>query len=90
MKFLSSQPSVYLRRYVRDCKLEKAEHVGEIKNVHTLMKGVYIYTIITTPVHWICDVDEGDIICKLSDEQIQAKKDSDEKALQEILRQSFL
>lgn len=86
VKFLSSQPSVYLRRYVRDCKLEKAEHVGEIKNVHTIMKGVYIYTIITTPVHWICDVDEGDIICKLSDEQIQAKKDSDEKALQEILR----
>ena len=86
VKFLSSQPSVYLRRYVRDCKLVKAEHVGEIKNVHTLMKGVYIYTIITTPVHWICDVDEGDIICKLSDEQIQAKKDLDEKSLQEILR----
>ena len=70
VKFVSDQPSVYLSRYADgDCKIEKEEHIGIIKNVHTIMKGWYFYTIETTPVHWLCNIDEGEIICKLSDEQ---------------------
>lgn len=85
VKFVSDQPSVYLLRYAYgDYKIKKEEHVGIIKNVHTIIKGLYLYLIETTPVHWLCNIDEGEIICKLSDEQIQAKKYMDEKSLQDI------
>lgn len=77
VKFVSDQPSVYLLRYAYgDCKIKKEEHVGIIKNVHTIIKGLYLYLIETTPVHWLCNVDEGEIICKLSDEQIKAIKEN--------------
>jgi predicted esterase YcpF (UPF0227 family) len=85
VKFISDQPSVYLSRYADgDSIIKKEKQVGVIKSVHTIMKGWYSYAIETTPVHWLCNIDEGEIICKLSDEQIQAKKYMDEKSLQDI------
>ena len=72
VKFISDQPSVYLSRYAYGAiEIKKEEHIGIIKNVHTVIKGVYLYDLITTPVHWICFVFESEIISKLTDEQIQ-------------------
>ncbi|MBR4388022.1 MAG: hypothetical protein IKT00_02450 [Prevotella sp.] len=70
VKFISDQPSVYLSRYAdNDSKIEKEEHIGIIKNIHTPFNGVYLYLIVTTtPVRWICHVYEKDIIEKLPDE----------------------
>ena len=85
VKFVSDQPSVYLLRYAYgDCKIKKEEHVGIIKNVHTIIKGLYLYLIETTPVHWLCNVDEGEIICKLSDEQIKAIKEKYDNVLSPV------
>ena len=77
VKFISDQPSTYLCRYADgDCKIEKEEHVGVIRNVHEIKKGWYSYTIETFPMPWLCDVFEEDINCKLA---IEYKiKDSDE------------
>ena len=70
VKFLSDQPDIYLRRFADDdSKIEKTEYVGIVLNVHAIMKGRYIYTIETTPVPWLCTVEEEDIIDKQSDEQ---------------------
>ena len=70
MKFLSDQPDIYLRRFADDdSKIEKTEYDGIVRNVHAVMKGRYIYTIETTPVPWLCTVEEEDIIDKQSDEQ---------------------
>ena len=70
VRFISSQPSIDLSRYAdEDSKIEKEEHVGVIKNVHTIMKGWYLYIIETMPVSWLCYVFEGDIKQKLSDDQ---------------------
>lgn len=72
VKFISDQPSAYLSRYAYgDIEIKKEKHIGIIKNVHTVIKGVYLYDLITTPVHWICFVFESEIISKLTDEQIQ-------------------
>jgi hypothetical protein len=69
VKFVSDQPSVYLSRYADgDSIIKKEKHVGVIKSVHTIMKGWYSYAIETTPVQWLCHVDEKDIKCKLLDE----------------------
>ena len=71
VKFISDQPSVYLSRYAYgDIEIKKEEHIGIISNVHTVMKGVYLYDIETTPVPWKCFIIEEEIISKLSDEQI--------------------
>jgi hypothetical protein len=76
VKFISEQPSVYLSRYADgDCKIEKEEHIGVIKNVHEIMKGWYSYAIETIPVPWLCDIQERDINQKLSDEQIKVIKE---------------
>ena len=76
VKFISELPSVYLSRYaVGDCKKEKEEHVGIIKNVHTIMNGLYSYVIETIPVPLLCHIDEKDIKQKLSDEQIKVIKE---------------
>jgi len=77
VKFISDQPSLYLSRYADgDCKIEKEEHVGVIRNVHEFKKGWYSYTLVTFPIQWICFVDEEDIKCKLAIEY--KMKDSDE------------
>lgn len=77
VKFVSDQPSVYLSRYADgECKIEKEEHVGVIKNVYTIKKVWYSYTIETIPVPWLCHVDERDIKQKLSDEQIKVIKEN--------------
>lgn len=77
VRFISDQPSVYLSRYADDdCKIEKEEHVGVIRNVHEIKKGWYSYTIETFPIQWICFVVEEDIKCKLSIEY--KMKDLDE------------
>ena len=69
VRFISDQPSVYLLRYAHSkSKIKKEEHVGIIKNIHTVMKGWYLYCIETIPVSWLCIVDEKDIISKLSDD----------------------
>ena len=76
VKFISAQPGICVNRYADDdCKIEKEEHVGIIKNVHTIMKGWYSYAIETIPVPWLCDIDERDIKQKLSDEQIKMIKE---------------
>ena len=85
VKFISDQPSVYLSRYADgDCKIEHEEHIGIIKNVHTIMKGWYSYAIETIPVLWLCHIDEGEIICKLSDEQIKAIKEKYDNVLSPV------
>lgn len=68
VKFKSVQPSLNLRRFYNS-KIEWAEYVGVILNVCTIKKGVYKYSIETTSGHWICLINEQDIIEKLSDEQ---------------------
>ena len=69
VKFVSYQPNVFVSRYADgDCKIEKQEYIGVIKNVHAMMKGFYTYTIITAPIHWICSVEEENIITQVPDE----------------------
>ena len=69
VKFVSYQPNVFVSRYADgDCKIEKQEYIGVIKNVHAMMKGFYTYTIITAPIHWICTVEEDNIITQVPDE----------------------
>lgn len=76
VKFISEQPSVYLSRYADgDCKTEKEEHIGVVKNVYEIMKGWYSYIIETIPVPWLCDIEERDIKQKLSDVQIKEIKE---------------
>ena len=75
VEFVSDQPSVYLSRYAYgDLKIERKEHIGVIKDVQCVFMKWYLYRIETFPVKWFCLVDEGDIIEKLSDEQIQEVK----------------
>ncbi len=69
VKFTSDQPSVYLSRYADgDSKIEEEEHIGIIKNIHTIKKGWYSYAIETFPIQWLCFVSEKEIICKLANE----------------------
>ena len=59
VKFVSDQPSIYMSRYADgDSKIEKEEHVGEIKDICHI-KGWYLYTIETIPVSWLCNVFEA-------------------------------
>ena len=86
VKFVSDQPSIYLSRYADgDSKIEKEEHVGVIKNVHTIVTGWCLYTIETTPVSWLCDVFEGDIKQKLSEEQIKAIKEKNDNEVKKLI-----
>ena len=69
VRFISDQPSAYLSRYADDdCKIEREEHVGVIKNVHEIKEGWYSYAIETFPIQWLCFVSEKEIICKLANE----------------------
>ena len=70
VKFVSDQPLIYASRYaIGDYKVEKEEYIGIIRDVHPLMEDIYLYTIVTTtPIHWICLVQETEIIGKLFDE----------------------
>jgi len=76
VKFISDQPSVCVNRYADENSIiKKEEHVGIIKNVHTIMNGLYSYVIETIPVPLLCHIDEKDIKQKLSDEQIKVIKE---------------
>ena len=89
VKFISELPSVYLSRYaVGDCKIEKEEHIGVIKNVYEIMKGWYSYAIETIPVPWLCHIDEGDIKQKLSEEQIKVIKENKDMPLLQLQNNS--
>jgi predicted esterase YcpF (UPF0227 family) len=75
VSFISDQPSVYLGRYIYgDCLIKKEKHIGVIKDVRTVIKGVYLYTIETIPVPWLCFVGEDDIINKLSAEETEIER----------------
>jgi hypothetical protein len=76
VKFISNHPGVYVNRYADGNNIiKKEEHVGIIKNVHTITKGWYSYAIEIILVPWLCDIDERDIKQKLSDEQIKVIKE---------------
>lgn len=75
VKFISDQPSIYLSRFAYgDSKIEKGVHIGIIKNIYSLFVGIYIYTIETTPIHFLCHITETEIIEKLSTEQVEKAK----------------
>lgn len=66
VRFISTEPSEYASRYaIGDYKIEPAEYVGIVKEVHPFLSGNYMYSIICCPVHWICLVLEDSIIEKL-------------------------
>lgn len=73
VRFKSKEPDIILSRYsdgIIDIKKDK--YIGIIKDVHTVFKGVYNYTIITIPLQFICSLTfEDDIIEKLTNEQLR-------------------
>ena len=73
MRFKSEEPDIYLSIYAYgDIEIKKREHIGVIKDVVSFTKSIYLYTIITIPVRWICvHVSEVDIIEKLTKEQLR-------------------
>ena len=75
VKFKSDQPSVYLSRYAYgDLKIEKEKHIGVIKDVQCVFMKWYLYTIEAFPVHWLCHVQEEEIIEKMSEAEVKAEK----------------
>ena len=73
VRFKSKEPDTYLSRYTYgDIEIKEREYIGVIYDITTFMKGIFLYAIETTPVHWKCLlVGEDDIIEKLSGEQEQ-------------------
>ena len=73
VRFKSEEPDIYLSRYAYgDIEIRKREYIGVIKDVRIIFKGVYNYTILAYPFLFTCFLTlEGDIIEKLTDEQLR-------------------
>ena len=73
VRFKSEEPDIYLNRYTDGVTdVYKDKYIGIIKDVHTVFKGIYNYTIITIPLQFICSLTfENDIIEKLTNEQLR-------------------
>ena len=73
VRFKSEEPDIYLSRYAYgDIEIRKRKYIGVIKDVRIIFKGVYNYTILAYPFLFTCFLTlEGDIIEKLTDEQLR-------------------
>ena len=73
VRFKSKEPDICLSRYAYgDIEIMKREHIGVIKDVHSIFNGVYNYTILTYPFLFNCFLTfEDDIIEKLTNEQLR-------------------
>lgn len=86
--FISDEPSLYASRYAEGhYKIEKIKYIGVIRNVHPIMKGMYLYTIETIPpLRWICLVYEEEIMEKLADSFVKKMSEYDEVSIYEGAR----
>ena len=67
--FISDQPDLILSKYSDEkIRIRREKHIGIIRDVQTVRKGFYLYSIVTTTLHFLCQVLEEDIIEKLPDE----------------------
>lgn len=67
--FFSDQPDLILSKYADErITIKRSKHIGIIKDVQTVRKGFYLYSIVTTTLHFLCQVHEEDIVEKLPDE----------------------